>query len=196
MISTLLKCTWYFKWDVCQFIIVFFFSRWNQGIVVLTSLSSLVVPCVVVTTYGATGDDGIVGLTAFCFQCSTNKTSTPHYTDIFSSLKCTWCFVFLFHYAWISSLPYIIMVFFLFSHWKQGIVELATISSLMASWFVVRKIAVPPVGLSTWRSFVFRCSINMIFTPDFTVISTSSECTWYLCIFVYLCFDKLSAISL
>ena len=44
--------------------------RWNQGVAVLTSLSSLVVPCVVVTTYGATGDGRIVGLTTFCFQRS------------------------------------------------------------------------------------------------------------------------------
>ena len=42
------------------------------------------------------------------------------------------------------------------------------------------KNAVPPVGFPAWRSFVFRCSISKIFTPDFTVIHTSLECTWYL----------------
>ena len=78
--------------------------------------------------------------------------------------------VFLFYCAWISSLSYIIIVLFFFSHWKQGVVELTAYSSLLASWFVVRQIAVPPVGLSAWRSFVFRSSISMIFTPDFTVI--------------------------
>ena len=62
-------------------------------------LSSLVVPCVVVTTYGATGDDGIVGLT-FCFQCSTNEIFTPHY-----SCLPHWN-VHLFYYAWTISLPY------------------------------------------------------------------------------------------
>ena len=36
-------------------------SRWNQGVAVLTYLSSLVVPCVVFTTYGATGDGRVVG---------------------------------------------------------------------------------------------------------------------------------------
>ena len=44
---------------------------------------------------------------------------------------------------------------------------------------------VPPVGLSAWRSFVFRSSITMIFRPDFTVIHTSLECTWYLYIIVF-----------
>ena len=52
------------------------------------------------------------------------------------------------------------------------------------------------MGLSAWRSFVFRSSISMIFTPDFTVIHTSLECTWYLYIIVFfLCFDNFSAIT-
>ena len=135
-------------------------------------------------TYGATGGGGIVGLT-FCFQRSTNKTFIPDYTEIFSSLKCTLYISFLFNYVWISSLPYIIIVLFPFSHWKQGIIELMAISSLLALWFVVRQIAVPPVGLSAGRSFVFRCSISMICTPDFTVIPTSLKCTWYLYIFFF-----------
>ena len=42
-----------------------------------------------------------------------------------------------------------------------------------------RQTAVPPVGLSAWRSFVFQCPINMIFTTDFTVIPVLLECTWY-----------------
>ena len=88
--------------------------------------------------------------------------------------------VFLFYFCLNKFLPYIIVVLFPFSHWKQGIVELTAFSSLLASWFVNRQIAVPPVGLSAWRSFVFRCSISKIFTPDFTVIHTSLECTWYL----------------
>ena len=95
-------------------------------------------------------------------------------------------FVFLFYFAWISSLPYFIIVLFPFSHWKQGVVELMAISSLLASWFVVRQIAMPPVGLSAWRSFVFRSSISMICTPDSSVIHTSLECTWYLYIIVFM----------
>ena len=67
-------------------------SRWNQGVAVLTSLSSLVVPCIVVTAYGATGDGGIVGLTTFCFQRTTDKIFTHDYTEIVYSLKCTWYF--------------------------------------------------------------------------------------------------------
>ena len=70
----------------------YFPSRWNQGVAVLTSLSSLEVPCVVVTTYGAAGDGGIVGLTTFCFQRSTDKIFTHIYTEIVASLKCTWYF--------------------------------------------------------------------------------------------------------
>ena len=93
--------------------------------------------------------------------------------------------VFLFYFPWISSLPYIIIVLFPFSHWKQGMVELTAISLLLALWFVVWQIAVPPVGLSAWWSFVFRTSISMIFTPDFTVIHTSLVCTWYLYIIVF-----------
>ena len=93
--------------------------------------------------------------------------------------------VFLYYFAWISSLPYIIIVLFPFSHWKQGVVELTAFSSPLASWFVVRQIAVPPVGLSAWRSFVFRSSISMIIRPDFTVIHTSLECTSYLYIIVF-----------
>ena len=42
-----------------------------------------------------------------------------------------------------------------------------------------------PVGLSAWRSFVFRSSISMICTPDSTVIQASLECTWYLSIIVF-----------
>ena len=138
---------------------------------------------IVVTTYGTTGDGGIVGLTTFCFQRSTDKIFTHDYTEIVSLLKCTWYFC-LNCFAWISSLPYIIIVLFPFSHWKQGVVvELTAFSSLLASWFVVRQIAVPPVGLSAWRSFVFRSSI---FTPDFTVIHTSLENTLYLYIIVFM----------
>ena len=85
-----------------------------------------------------------------------------------------------------SSIPYIIIVLFPFSHWKQGIVELTAILSLLASWFVVRQIAVPPVGSSVSRSFVFRCSISMIFTPDFTVIPTSFECSRFPYIIVFM----------
>ena len=114
---------------------------------------------------------------------SNDKIFAHDYTEIVSSLKCTWYFCFIF--AWISSLPYTIIVLFPFSHWKQGIVELTAFSSLLASWFVIRQIVVPPVGLSAWRSFVFRCSISKIFTPDFTVIHTSLECTWYLYIIVF-----------
>ena len=73
----------------------FFFFSLNQGLTVLTSLSSLVVPCVVVTTYGNTGDGGIVGLRTFCFQCWTDKIFTHDYTEIISSLKCTWYFCIL-----------------------------------------------------------------------------------------------------
>ena len=48
-----------------------------------------------VTTYGTTGDGGIVGLTTFCFQRSTDKIFTHDYTEIVSSLKCTWYFCFI-----------------------------------------------------------------------------------------------------
>ena len=34
-------------------------------------------------------------------------------------------------------------------------------------------------------TFVFRSSITMILRPDFTVIHTSLECTWYLYIIVF-----------
>ena len=88
--------------------------------------------------------------------------------------------VFLFNFCLNKFLPYIIVVLFPFSHWKQGIVEVTAFSSLLASWFVNRQIAVPPVGLSAWRSFVIRCSISKIFTSDLTLIHTSLECTWYL----------------
>ena len=56
-------------------------------------LSSLVVLCIVVTAYGATGDDGIVGLTTFCFQCSTNKIFTPHYSCSLTEMYT--CFIML-----------------------------------------------------------------------------------------------------
>ena len=77
--------------------------------------------------------------------------------------------------------------------WEYGIglkFDLITIfilhmlNALLALLFVVRQLAVPPVGLSAWRSFVFRCSISIIFMPDFNVIHTSFECTWYLYIIV------------
>ena len=89
------------------------------------------------------------------------------HTD-FTSLKCTWYFECLICYAWIRSLPYIIKALFPFLIESMG----------SSSWQLFRRwrhrdlslwqIAVPPA----WRSFVFRCSINMIFIPDFTVIST------------------------
>ena len=70
-----------------------------------------------------------------------------------------------FYYAWISSLPYIIIVIFLFSHSKQRIVELTTISSLLASWFVVWQIAVSPLGLSAWRFLFFGARLTWYSHP-------------------------------
>ena len=129
---------------------------------------------------------GLSAWRPFAFSAQPTKYSHTIILRWFPHWNVHGIFVFLFYFAWISSLPYIIIILFPFSHWKQGVVKLTTFSSLLASWFVVRQIAVPPVGLSAWRSFVFRSSITMIFRPDFTVIHTSLECTWYLYIIVFM----------
>ena len=123
VISTWLKCTLYL--DKFSAISLVFFSRRNKGIFVSTSLSSVgTVRC---------------RCNLRCYQwrwgCRLNKIFTPNYTEIFTSLKCTWYFVHLFCFAWISSIPNIIIVLFHYSHWKKGVVDLTAISSLVALWF-------------------------------------------------------------
>ena len=152
LIFTWLKCTWYFRLVVCHIIIVLplFWLKSGDRRFDIFVVAGGNVRCRYNLRYNRWRRH--CRLDDLSFQCATYKIFTPHYTEIFSSLKCTWYFVFLFYYAWISSIPYIIIVILLFSHWKHGIVELAAISSLMASWFVVRQIAVPRLGLSAWRS--------------------------------------------
>ena len=75
----------------------------------------------------------------------------------------------------------IIIESFFFSHWKQRVVALTALSTLVAPWVVsTTNCGVTADGVmyrldDPW----FQCSFNMIFTLDFTVICTSLKCIWY-----------------
>ena len=139
-------------------LIVSFLSRWNKGSSFWHLCRRWWYRVLSLQHTRAIGDGGIVSLTIFCFQFSTNKISTPDCTETFSSLNCTWYILLLFYYTRISSLSYIIIVLFLFSHWKHGIVELTPISSLVASWFVITTNCSAIGGFVSLTIFCFRCS--------------------------------------
>ena len=106
---------------------------------------------------------GLLAWCPFCFQRSTDKKihTRLHWDSFLTEMY----MVFLFYFAWISSLPYFIIILFPVSHWKQGVVKLTTFSSLLASWFVVRQIAVPPVALSAWILLFFGARLAWYSDP-------------------------------
>ena len=143
---------------------------------------------------GTTGDNGVVGLKTFSFQCSINMMSiyTQLHRDTFITeinttyvvlLKCIWYFVKLFYYALIISLQYS----FSFLTESRRVVVLTALSTLMSPRVVTSTnySATGDGGVCRLDDLCFQCSFIMIFTLDFIVI---------FCIFVSLCLNKFSSV--
>ena len=107
---------------------------------------------------------------------STDKISTHDYTEIVSSLKCTWNFC-IFVLLCLNT-------FFTVYHYRTlSLFSLKAGDRRDDGYFVAVGIVIcrstncgATGGVFSWTIF-FRCSISMIFPPDFIVIHTSLECT-------------------
>ena len=75
-------------------------------------------------------------------------------------------FVCLFYHASMN-LSTILLQNFLFSNWKQGIVDMTALSSLVAPWIVITATwgAIGGAWVVGFTTFGFQCSISIIFTP-------------------------------
>ena len=154
-------------------LLYFSFSNWKQGITGWTTLSSPGAPLVVMaTTCGATG--GIWG----CWLCGLRFSLVfsarliwhlhPIYRDNHvTEMQTMLCILVLLCLKFFFIFIFFIIAWTLFWIWKQGIVIMTTLASLVAPWVVITTtcVAIGDGGLVGLMGLYFQCSMYQFLMP-------------------------------
>ena len=143
-------------------LLYFFFSNWKQGIAGWTALSSPGAPLVVMaTTCDATG--GIWGrwLCGLRFSLVFSARLIWHLHPIYRKSHVTEMQMMLFILVLLSLKIFAIITLTLFWIWKQGIVVMTALASLVAPWVVITTtcVAIGDGGLVGLIVLYFQCSM-------------------------------------